>query len=179
MSNISQIDKKAVEKKAALIFIELMQNDSGRSLSFVQAQDVPDILCKDNRTGEIIGLEITLLEDIEGQIPYFLTKQPPPTSPTTGLVNVSSFPDVVEILRLRLEEKVKNDYGIKTALILVQTSPVWDVRVWRSSDLDQQWMALLALAKERFSFGVWIITTDNCQDIPVDTLFCLVQPVQN
>jgi hypothetical protein len=117
-------EKQKIEKATAEIFLDLYNKRCSTNFRIVQLGDTPDVECKDQSTGEELFLEITLLEDWEGDIQALLGRgQRRTTSPITGLPAISFRQDTIEKLKERLESKLLANYGPNTALVQLGLKP--------------------------------------------------------
>jgi len=153
--------KQQIEKATAEIFLKLFNNHFKTVYQITSLSDSPDIKCIDKNTNLTLNLEITLLEDINGEIGYLLGKGKKPfISPNTGLPCTSFSDDSIPKLEKRLDEKGDVNYGQRTALVIRQTSPLWFAEDWAShrSKMDNKTINNLKL---NYEAGVWIICTNN------------------
>ena len=140
--------------------------------------ETPDVYCIDHHTDKKLNLEITLLEDLPGEIKYVLGRGRKPISPTTKSTAVSFFDDSVEQLEHSLEKKLLSVYGPNTALVIIQVSILWEPKEWDMIADDFRKRVLMG-KEQNYGAGVWIICTDNSTWPASDTLFCLSKPVPN
>ena len=168
-------EKKQIEEATANLFLKLYNKRFDATFEIDQLGDTPDVVCSEPSTGRILNLEISLIEDLPGDIPYALGKGPKPLSPTTGSTVVSFTDDSVEQLRNSLEKKLLSSYGADTALVLRQVSPLWEPKEW-ALVAESFRQSVLQGRESNFGAGVWIICTDNSSWPAGDTLFCLSEP---
>ena len=168
-------EKKTIEEATARLFLSLYNKQFSTSFQIDALGDAPDVVCIDPSSEKVLNLEISLLQDLPGDIPYALGRGSKPTSPTTGSTVVSFFKDSVEQLRASLQKKLLSSYGASTALVLRQVSPLWEPKEWAlvADDFRQ---TVLQGSERNFGAGVWIICTDNSIWPAGDTLFCMSEP---
>jgi len=63
-------EKQRIEKATGKQFLELYNKKFNTSYSIVEFSDAPDVICKDKKTEKQLFLEITLLEDLPGDVAY-------------------------------------------------------------------------------------------------------------
>jgi hypothetical protein len=169
------LTKREIEKKITQIFLDLYNLRTGRRFQIQKMSDTPDATCVDVLTNEILELEITRFEDLEGQISYLKGVQQPPVSPTTGSSTYTR-PDVVNHFVDKLSEKLQSSYGTHTALVFYQVSPLWN---------SEEWAAITELIKSSvirgkegcFGAGIWMICSDNTVYPSRNDLVCLIEPI--
>jgi hypothetical protein len=169
--------KKNWEKRIAEIFITEWNHRFHFCYELAALQENPDVIFR-NRNGESLGIEITILEDNPGQIPYFLGKNKKKklvVSQTTGMTSNSSFEDTLSLLRKRLAEKSLCKYYSQTALVLYQFSPIWDQRDWGFHQQAIQALPELAKIANSYRAGVWVITPEDANQAGY-CLVCLQEP---
>jgi hypothetical protein len=165
-------EKRRIEKATADLFLRLYNENFGSSFEITQNGDAPDILCVDSNTNEELSLEISLLQNIEGEIPYILGKGPQPVSSTTGTTAVSLFDDAYGQIEKALNKKLQSHYSGNSALVLRQVSILWSPRDWELLAPDLR-STVLNGKENQFNFGIWIICTDDETWPAQDTLFRL------
>lgn len=170
-------EKKRIEETTANLFLDLYNEKFGTHLEIDYLSDAPDVVCIDRTDDKVLNLEISLIEDLLGDVKHILGRGPKPKSPVTGTTVVSFTEDAVERLNKSLEDKLLSSYGSSTALVLRQVSPLWEPHEW-SMVADEIRDKVLAGRERNFSAGVWIICTDNFPWPSGDALFCLSQPVE-
>jgi hypothetical protein len=169
---MAQTEKQKIELATAKIFLSIYNRDRGTTFNVLKQGDAPDILCHDPNTGAELGLEITLLEDLPGEIKHILGRGQPPNSPITGTPVRSFYDDVAPQLERTLEDKLLSYYGPCTALVIRQTAPIWGPEDW-SMIIERVRKDVFRGRESNFSAGVWIICIDNSTWPASDTLFCL------
>lgn len=175
MSENSLSEKQRIEKAIGQLFLNLYNALYGTSYTIVELSDSPDVRCQDSSTGRKLELEITLLEDLPGEVAYVLGKARKPVSPTTGMTTVSFFDDSMSQLGSTLAKKLRSSYGKNTALVIKQVSPFWEPKEWEIV-ADRIRESLLKGKEGHYGAGVWIICTDTTTWPASDTLFCLSEP---
>ena len=170
----SEAERKARERAVAERFLEVYNKRFGTSFSIVQHCDAPDFSCRDQSTGRPLNLEVTDLEDFDGDIGYLLGRTPRrTTSPITSLPAIS-WVDTLHKLEERLRDKMRKSYGPDSALVIRQLNPFWTTSSWMSV-ADRAQTLLPPDAAARYGAGVWILCrSDDCP--AKDDIFCLLEP---
>lgn len=147
-------EKQKIEVATAKGFLDLYNAKLGTSYKFCKLSDSPDAICRD-ADGQRLGLEITLTEDCPRDIQAALGR-----SDHRGIANFDlSRPasnlqgNVLESLLQRVREKLQNNYGARTALVVRSTSGVdwdWDTQL---PDIRQA----LAGHQNYFDLGIWLM----------------------
>lgn len=171
-------EKQKIEKRIANSFLELYNPKTGSSFNIFTLSDTPDVSCIEKNTGEELNLEITLLEDLPGDVKHILGKGQKPKSPTTRSPAVSFYDDSVEQLKTSLKEKLLSKYNKNTALVMKQVKILWEKQDWQlvAEDIRRE---LLEGKEKHYGAGIWIICTDNSSWPATDDLFCLGQPIDD
>ncbi len=167
-----QTEKQKIELATAKIFLSLYNQEKGTAFEVLKPGDAPDILCQDINTGAELGLEITLLEDLPGEIQHMLGRGRQPNSPTTGTSVRSFYDDVEPQLTRALEEKLLSAYGPSTALVIRQTAPIWGPNEWQTI-VERVRKDTFRGRERNFGAGVWLICVDSSTWPASDALFCL------
>lgn len=148
-------EKQAIEKATAEQFLS-QYNRRFKTNFVIEDQPVPpdpDVICRDLNTGETLALEITLLEDIYGDIGWALGRLKLP-QPTSGLPARSFDLDTLPRLIHSIIKKRHKDYGSNVALIIRQVSRVpWDFEV----ELDKI-RSVIKIEKNPYDKGIWILS---------------------
>lgn len=97
-------EKQQIEQSTAELFLRLINSEKANSYEVIKMSDTPDVMCRDPLTGKTLELEITLLEDLPGEIKHMLGRGCQPSSPTTGTHVRSFYDDVVPQLIRALEK---------------------------------------------------------------------------
>ena len=147
----------------------------GTAFQIQELSDAPDVICFDNNLDKVLKLEISLLEDLPGDITYQLGKSGKPISPTTRTTAVSFWDDSMAQLQKLLESKLLSTYDSNTALVLRQVSIIWESKDWEVV-AHRFRNGVLAGKENNYGKGVWIICTDNSTWPASNTLFCLSEP---
>ena len=160
-------EKQMIEAATAMGFLALYNAERGTTYEFRELSDSPDVICI-NTDGEQLGLEVTLTEDCPKDIQAALGRSDhldienfEPHRPASNLQN-----NVLDSLLHRLKEKLQNNYGARTALVVRSASGVdwdWDAQI---QGLRQQ----LAGRQNHFDFGVWLVNRR------MDRLFKVLEP---
>lgn len=168
--------KQQIEKATAEIFLPIYDKMHGTNFSVVELGDTPDVTCRDPETGQMLYLEIGLIEDLKGEIADEL-KRGKEAGPTEYLTPVRSlYDDAVPNYRKVIEKKMQSVYGKETALVLRQVSPIWGPDDWKI--LAHKYLSdLLPGSEAKFGAGIWVICTDSTTWPASDTIFCLSRAV--
>jgi hypothetical protein len=166
-------EKRKIERATADLFLKLYNENMGSNFEIVKHGDAPDFICKDTITTTDLALEISLLQNIDGEIPYILGRGRQPVSPTTGTTAVSLYDDVYKEIERALKKKLRSHYPGNSALVLRQVSILWSPKDWEL--VAPSLRSTVLYGKENhFNFGIWIICTDDELWPAEDTLFRLV-----
>jgi len=103
-------EKKLIEEKTAQLFLSLYNPAYGTHFEIGDLGETPDVTCIDSETGSFLYLEISLLENLPGDIAYQLGRGKRPHSPTTKTTVIDFLNDVVPLWRNRLEKKLLASY---------------------------------------------------------------------
>jgi hypothetical protein len=172
----STSEKQRIEKASAEVFLRLLNNLLKTEYQILSLGDSPDVHCLDSNTNLSLSLEITLLEDMDGEIAYSLDRREKPlVSPVTSLPCTSFSDDSIPKLEQRLAEKSNIDYGSRTALVIRQISPLWFAEDWERYKLTMD-KSLLVKSSKYFEAGIWIICTNNDSWPATDEIYALVPP---
>lgn len=168
-------DKKKIEKETAQLFLDLFNPRLDSHFEVVELGEVPDVICKDSRTGSTLNLEISLLEDMSGEIAYELGHRPKPISPTTGTSIIDLLHDVMPHWQDQIHKKLLAFYGKDTALVLRQVSILWESREWNF--IAPLFREKILLGKEtQYGAGVWVICNDHSTWPSSYSLVCISPP---
>lgn len=165
-------EKQQIEKATAQTFLDLYNSQNVTKFEIHELADTPDVICRDQTTGEELKLEITLLEDLLGEVRYKLGRGNQPNSPTTGSPVRSFYDDVVPQLQRALEKKLMSSYGSRTALVIQQVSPLWGPTDWKTV-VDRIRNDTVHGREGQFGAGIWIICTDSSTLPASNALFCI------
>ena len=168
-------EKQSIEKATAEIFLRLYNLRIGCHFEIAKLGDSPDVECIDRETGNRLNLEISLIEDVPGDVTNSLGRGVQPKSPTTGTTVRAFFKDSVPRLIGSLEKKLLSSYGSDTALVLRQVSPLWGPYDWGIAVEDFRERVFQG-RETNFGGGVWIVCTDSSTWPASDTLFCVYMP---
>lgn len=148
-------EKEQIEIATAEKFLRTYNLELNTNFIPYEISDAPDILCKDTITNEKLALEITLHEDIKGEIPFLLAKRKEqPKSKITGNTVRQFEGDSLPILIEVIKKKLIKDYGKNVALVVRQVSPIpwtYDTEYIRSK---------INLEINPFDKGIWILNSD-------------------
>lgn len=169
---MAQNEKQMIELATARKFLLLYNLEKGTAFEVLRQGDAPDILCRDSNTAAELRLEITLLEDLPGEIKHMLGRGHQPNSKTTGTPVRSFYDDVAPQLERALEGKLLSIFGPSTALVIRQVSPIWGPDDWQriKEDLRKE---VFRGREHNFGAGVWMICVNNFTWPASDTLFYL------
>lgn len=147
-------EKQKIELAAAKGFLALYNAVHSTSFSIEALSDSPDVICIDD-DGDRFGLEITLTEDLPGDIQAAIGR--------SDHLNIENFDvavpashlqgNVSESLLQRLRAKLQKRYGFGTALVIRNASGVdwdWETQLgeMRRAVQDQE---------NHFDRGIWLI----------------------
>lgn len=148
-------EKEQIEFATAEKFLLAYNVEFNTNFVAYEISDAPDILCEDSKTNEKLALEITLHEDLKGEIPYLLArKKEQPRSKITGNTVRQFEGDSLPILIEVINKKLIKDYGKNVALVVRQVSPIpwtFDIKYIRSK---------VSLQNNPFDKGIWILTSE-------------------
>jgi hypothetical protein len=166
-------EKKAIEKRTAEVFLGLYNDQMKTSFEFIELSEHPDVICQDITSGNKLELEISLLPDIPGQIPYLLGRANPPVSPTLKTI-AYQFADIIATYKPIISKKLLASYGQNTALVFYCVSGLLEPKEW----VDIQFILKESFIgkEENFGAGIWVICSDARYFPAKDTLFCLSNP---
>lgn len=155
MKDNKSYEKQAIEKATAEKFL-FPYNRRFKTNFVIEDQPAPpdpDVICRDLNTGETLALEITLLEDIIGDIGWALGRLKLP-QPTSGLPARSFDLDTLPRLIHSIIKKRHKDYGSNVALVIRQVFRIpWDFEV----ELDNI-RSMIKLGKNPYDKGIWILS---------------------
>jgi hypothetical protein len=159
-------EKKDIEKATAEGFIKLYNAKMRTTYRIIDYSDSPDTHCV-NSDGNKLNIEITMTEDRPGDIQALLGRsdqrnleawQALRAEIEAGKASVFEWVthpvDRIEMVVMRIREKLKKDYGSNTALVLRDMCPAdpdWDLEV---DDIK----ARLDLSRNPFDKGIWILS---------------------
>jgi hypothetical protein len=166
--------KNETEGHIAQLFLDLYNLKTSHHYLIKELGDAPDVTCVDYITKELLELEITRFEDIEGQIPYLKGVQQPPVSPTTGYATYT-LSDVINHFIKKLGEKLLSSYGTRTALVFYQISPLWGSEEW-AANTELVRSSIIKGQEACYGAGIWMICDDNTVYPPRNDLVCLIKP---
>ena len=175
---MTQTEKQKIELATAKIFLPLYNREKRTAFEVLRPGDAPDILCQDPNTGAEFGLEITLLEDLPGEIKHILGRGRQPNSPITGTPVRSFYDDVAPQLVHALEDKLLSSYGPSTALVIRQTAPIWGPTEWQTI-LERLQQEVFRGREHNFGAGVWLICVDSSTWPASNALICLSPGIDN
>lgn len=163
-----EIEKKRIERATAQLFLDLYNSEYNTHFGISELGEAPDVKCIDAETGNTLFLEISLLDNLEGDIAHELGRGKKPISPTTGTPVIDFFRDVVPRFRRQLEKKMLSSYNEITALVYLQVSILWDQLEWipYAAYLRE---AVVRGKENRFGAGIWVICSK--------TLICISPPI--
>ncbi|MFC3885027.1 hypothetical protein ACFOU2_16740 [Bacillus songklensis] len=147
--------KQAIEYDCAFVFLSLYNNQFKTDYQIMELSDIPDIKCKDRLTNAELYLEITLHEDIKGEIPFLLgrTKKKPTAQPRKGTVKNGEDESLIILIDV-INKKLLKKYGKNVALVVRHmSSKSWNLNV-------EQVKNSLDLKNHPFDKGIWIVTSD-------------------
>jgi len=167
--------KKRIEEATARLFLRLYNSRHHSQFEIQLLGEAPDVTCFDRNADKILHLEISLLEDIPGEVPYALGKREKPISPSTGTHAVSLNEDVIPHWSSQIAKKLRASYGKDTALVLRQVSPLWEPYEWEivAPGFREE---VLKGKEANYGAGIWVICSDTSTWPASEALFCLSPP---
>lgn len=143
-------EKLNIERSTADAFLGGYNTRRRTDFAIIEHFDSPDFRCRDSKTGELLDLEITLLEDVHGDAQYGLGRGP--RQGVRGFIQ-----DTLSRFKERVTDKCNKDYGAHAALVLRQVAPLWTTSDWEMY-LDDFQAAIPSECKTTFTKGVWVLT---------------------
>lgn len=153
MPRNSNIEKEQIERSTAEYFLPLYNKEKGTHFAINELSDNPDIRCKDSQTGEVLNLEITLLEDRPGEIKYTLGR-----GERTGVKCFNTH--TCSQFKNRIYPKAAKDYGPNVALVLRQVNIIWSINDWEMYREDFE-AEMPAKCEDIYSKGIWVMTWED------------------
>lgn len=160
-------EKQKIELATAKGFLSLYNAEYGTSFDVKELSDSPDVICV-NANGEQLGLEITLTEDCSRDVQAALGRSDhrdienfDPSQPASHLQG-----NVLASLLQRVRQKLQNNYGARTALVIRSTSGIdwdWDTQL---QDVHRE----LNGQQNHFDSGVWLVNRQ------MDRMFIVLDP---
>ncbi|PLR69110.1 hypothetical protein [Bacillus sp. UMB0893] len=148
-------EKEQIELATAEKFLRTYNLEFNTNFIAYEISDAPDILCKDIHTNEKLALEITLHEDLKGEITYLLgRRKDQPKSKITGSTVRQLEGDSLPILIEVIKKKLTKDYGKSVALVVRQVSPIpwtYDIEFIKKN---------INILNNPFDKGIWLLTPD-------------------
>ncbi len=168
MGNLSE--KQRIEHSTAEGFLDLFNAQTGSQYQVVHIagpNEEPDAVAKDT-AGNVLNIEVSLTEDHDGDVAAMLGRSEHKSVEAlkthietvkhgNGSIRVNSLQDnVVEKLVERIEKKLCKDYGKNVALVIRETSILWD------------WELVIPLIRTYlqgkrvpFDRGIWLLSRDR------------------
>lgn len=143
-------EKLNVERSTADAFLGIYNTRTGTEFVIIEHSDSPDFRCRDSKTGELLDLEITLLEDVHGDAQYRLGRG-------SGQGVRCFNQDTLSRFNERITKKCIKDYGAHAALVLEQVAPLWTTSDWEIYRNDFQ-AVIPSECKSTFTKGIWVLT---------------------
>lgn len=143
-------EKESIEQGTAEEFLRAYKSHTGEDFVIIEHSDSPDFRCRNTKTGDLLDLEITLLEDVHGDAKYRLRRGDRP-----GVRRFDN--DTVNRFKERIADKCGKDYGPHAALVLRQVAPLWTIADWDMYRCDFQ-AVIPDRCKIAFRKGIWILT---------------------
>lgn len=160
--------KKQIEKATAERFLAVFNRRFGTAFRVTQLAETPDVRCQDSSTGKRLYLEVTLLEDWEGDIQSILSGDE-----QTVMSPIISFEeDALPRLKKRLNKKLLASYGPDTALVIRQVSPLWSATDWRRY-VRLIGDEVLEGREKNYGAGIWLLCNDTTSWPNQDDILCL------
>lgn len=170
-TNSNALDiKRQIERSLAERFLLVFNQRMSTTYRIVELADHPDVICKEATSGKGLSLEITLLDDWEGDIAHLLRRQDKKThSPSTGMPFISFEQDTLPRLAVRLKDKLLSNYGPETALVIGQASILWSASDWERHSTFLS--SVLQGRESQFGAGIWILCNNSSTWPNEDDLF--------
>lgn|SRR5574340_96138 len=143
-------EKLTIERTTAEEFLQVYNTRTETQFAILEHSDNPDFKCRDSKTGELLDLEITLLEDVHGDAQYTLGR-----GPRQGVRCFND--DTINCLKERIIDKCDKDYGPHAALVLRQVAPLWTTVDWEMYG-DEFQSVIPSACKKTFTKGIWVLT---------------------
>lgn len=143
-------EKIDIERSTADAFLGAYNARTGKQFTIIEHSDSPDFRCRDNNTGELLDLEITLLEDVHGDARYRLSR-----GPRQGVRCLNQ--DTLSRFKERITDKCDKDYGPHAALVLRQVVTLWTTSDWEMY-LDDFQALIPPECRKTFTKGIWVLT---------------------
>jgi len=120
-------ETQQIEAATAECFLKIYNPHNGTSFKIKKVDDKPDVICCDSN-GRVLKLEITCTADRDDDFQALLGRKGPREFGNVGLSKLSEQGNGPLIqLERRIKNKLKNDYGTNTALVIRDVSPIgWD-----------------------------------------------------
>lgn len=166
-------EKQRIEYSTAEGFLALYNAQIGSQYQVVHIagpDEAPDVVAKDDVTGNVLNIEVTLTEDHDGDVAALLGRSEHKSAKELKAhieavkrgempIRVNSLQgNVVEKLAERIGKKLCKDYGKNVALIIRETSIPWD------------WDSVIPVIKQSlygkrvlFDRGIWLLSHDRCR----------------
>jgi hypothetical protein len=147
--------KQAIEYETAVAFLRLYNEMFQTDYKVMELSDIPDVICRDRSTNEELYLEITLYEDVKGEISFLLgkTKEKPKNHPMSRFGETKEDEALFSLME-SIDKKLLKDYGKQVALVVRHmSSKSWDQNI-------EQVQRLLDLQDTPFDRGIWMLTSD-------------------
>ena len=178
MNTPQHSEKQKIELATAEGFFSLYntQHNASYTVTHVAGDgEVPDVFAKDN-AGNVFNLEITLTEDRIGDVAARLGRNDSRSLEELKrhlkavrigkerLRNTSLQGNALPVLLQRIDKKLIKRYGRNTALVIRDTSPLWD---W-----EQVLPAIQGHLKSKtvpFDLGIWLLAFDKKSVVQIYT----------
>ena len=143
-------EKVNIERSTADAFLWVYNARTGTQFTIIEHSDAPDFRCQDGKTGELLDLEVTLLEDVHGDAQYRLGRG-------SGQGVRCFNQDTLSQFKERITVKCSKDYGTHAALVLGLVAPLWTTSDWEMYRDDFQ-AVIPSECKNTFTKGIWVLT---------------------
>lgn len=143
-------EKLNIERSTADAFLGVYNTRIGAQFAIIDHSDSPDFRCQNRKTGELLDLEITLLEDVHGDAQYRLGRG-------SGQGVRCFNQDTLSRFKVRITDKCNKDYGTHAALVLRQVAPLWTTSDWKIYRDDFR-AVIPSACKNTFTKGIWVLT---------------------
>ena len=143
-------EKSQIERATATKFLELYNRTNGSNFCIIEHADSPDFSCDDTESGDQLALEVTLLEDLCGDIAYILGR-----GVRQGTRRFNR--DTLDQFKQRISDKCNKDYGPNAALVLRQASILWSKVDWEMFGDDFRNL-IPQECNKTYPMGIWVLT---------------------
>lgn len=153
---------KEIEVEVAQSFLDIFNTRTGCAFEILHTGESPDIYCLDKMSGEKLSIEITMHENLEGDIKkkFEMIKDKRSTM-GNSLGMRGCMENILQNLRKLLDKKLQATYSnTHTALVIGRVTTLWSCNEWRI--MAAEFAREVFQGKENsYPKGVWIFCTDD------------------